>query len=104
MRARMLLAMVVVLLFSALATTEIPELLNLADNASNDYSVVVIARSDSSLDGVRLAGVVASLSRAAISVTAALPEAKPEAIRSASQRFRFVSQRALLPTLCIRRT
>ena len=46
MRIRVSFAMVVGLLFCTLATLELPELLNLTDNTSNDYSLTVFQHRD----------------------------------------------------------
>jgi hypothetical protein len=41
MRTKTTLALVISLLFCTLATLELPELMNLTDDTSNDYSLVV---------------------------------------------------------------
>ena len=43
MLAKLTLAIVVCLLLCALVVTELPELINLVDNTSNDFSIVVFA-------------------------------------------------------------
>ncbi len=44
MRTKLTLATVVGLLLCSLATIELPELVNLIDNTSNDYSLVLLTR------------------------------------------------------------
>jgi hypothetical protein len=44
MRVKLALAIVVCLLLCALVVTELPELINLVDNTSNDFSLVVFAK------------------------------------------------------------
>jgi hypothetical protein len=44
MRIKLTLAIVVGVLVCALVVTELPELINLVDNASNDFSLVVFAK------------------------------------------------------------
>jgi hypothetical protein len=44
MRIKLAFAIVVGLLFCALVIRELPELINLVDDASNDFSVVVLAK------------------------------------------------------------
>ena len=44
MRIKLTLSIVLGLLFCALVVTEFPELINLIDNTSNDFSLVVFAK------------------------------------------------------------
>jgi hypothetical protein len=44
MRVKLALAIVIGLLFCALVVREIPELINLVDDTSNDFSLVVFAK------------------------------------------------------------
>jgi hypothetical protein len=45
MRTKLTLATVIGLLFCTLATMELPELIKLVDNTSNDFSLIVFAES-----------------------------------------------------------
>lgn len=47
MRIRLILALVVGLLFCTLSTLEFPELVNLTDDTSNDFSLAVFQTNDS---------------------------------------------------------
>jgi hypothetical protein len=100
MRARLSLAMVAGLLLCALAATEFPELLNLVDNTSNDYSLIVVGRSGSSPAAVPRATVRATWRL----VAAPVVPASPMDINSISSQASIHFSHDLLPILCIRRT
>ncbi len=54
MRTKLTLATVVGLLLCSLATIELPELVNLIDNTSNDYSLVLLTRDAPTVIKVRV--------------------------------------------------
>jgi hypothetical protein len=53
-RTELTLALVVGLLFCSLATMEVPELINLVDNTSNDFSLVVFVKNAPTTVEVRM--------------------------------------------------
>lgn len=98
MRVRLTLAMVVGLLFCALATLEIPELVNLVVDTSNDFSLVVFIKNAPS-------AVKAQVPFQGRRVFAGAQRPQVTAYSPAGS-FRLTSQHSddLLHVLCIQRT
>lgn len=99
MRNRLTLLTVVGLLLCSLSTIELPELVNLIDNTSNDYSLVVFGKDAPTVTKVRVGtlhrgGRAADISR--------LPTAAPFWIATSIQPLHMPED--ILHLFCVQRT